>query len=359
MQRIQPVTPLRLSGIGRWRAAVIFSTVIAATVLAAPTLVHAQSRELPGLADALRRLELQVQVLERTVFQGRDVPAPSLLEVNPADPTSAAQLLIRLGEMEQVLRTVTGRLEQLENDVTRQASLIERLGADFDFRLRVLEEAGQQLASAPSSPGLPAPTSTSTPQTSTPQTATPPTLKPPTLKPPPLPTRPPGPVVLRSPPPSPSPTPLSIVPVAPASPPSVTVAGPSFSLPAGSPQTQYNFAYDFLLQGRYSEAQAAFQAFVVINPDDPLAGNSQYWLGETHYARGQYDDAARAFARGFERYPNSGKVTHNLLKLGMSLAQLDQNENACNTLGLLLNEYPQAPSSVRERANRERTSLAC
>jgi tol-pal system protein YbgF len=130
-------------------------------------------------------------------------------------------------------------------------------------------------------------------------------------------------------------------------------------LPAGDPQTQYNFAYNLVLNGRFAEAQSAFEAFIEANPEDALAGNSQYWVGETFYARGQFENAARAFARGFERYPASSKTTDNLLKLGMALARLDRDRNACDTFNLLLREYPQAPSSVRERALRERSLISC
>ena len=77
-----------------------------------------------------------------------------------------------------------------------------------------------------------------------------------------------------------------------------------------------------------------------------MAGNAQYWLGETYYARGKYMEAASAFAEGYKRYPKSAKTPDALLKLGMSLARADQKQNACVALAKLGEEFPQAAASV-------------
>jgi tol-pal system protein YbgF len=144
-----------------------------------------------------------------------------------------------------------------------------------------------------------------------------------------------------------------------AGPASQTSASSPAVLPAGSPRDQYDFAYKFLLQRDFESAETALGAFVTANPEDSLAGNAQYWLGETFYVRGDYPTAARAFAEGFQRYPDSAKAPDNLLKLGMSLAQLEQNADACITLKKLRIEYPDAPTSIVQRADREIGRLQC
>ena len=67
----------------------------------------------------------------------------------------------------------------------------------------------------------------------------------------------------------------------------------------------------------------------------------------------------RLSAEGFQRYPDSGKAPDNLLKLGMSLSQLDQRDDACITLKKLRAEYPDAPTSIVQRADREIGRLQC
>ena len=65
-------------------------------------------------------------------------------------------------------------------------------------------------------------------------------------------------------------------------------------------------------------------------PNDPLAGNAQYWIGETYYVRGQYKNAADAFLKGYKKYKSSEKAPDTLLRLGMALAELGQKDAACS-----------------------------
>ena len=95
------------------------------------------------------------------------------------------------------------------------------------------------------------------------------------------------------------------------------------------------------------------------NPTDVLAGNAQYWLGETYYVRGDYQRAAVAFAEGFQKYPNSGKAADNLLKLGMSLGEMGKKQDACTALSQLVSKYPGAPEDLLVRARREKEHYGC
>ena len=51
-----------------------------------------------------------------------------------------------------------------------------------------------------------------------------------------------------------------------------------------------------------------------------LAGNAQYWYGETFRVRQLYQDAATAYLDGYQKYPKSSKAPVNLLKLGVMLS---------------------------------------
>ena len=95
------------------------------------------------------------------------------------------------------------------------------------------------------------------------------------------------------------------------------------------------------------------------NPTDVLAGNAQYWLGETYYVRGDYQKAAVTFAEGFQKYPNSGKAADNLLKLGMSLGEMGKKPDACTALSQLITKYPGAAEDLLVRARREKEHYGC
>jgi tol-pal system protein YbgF len=131
------------------------------------------------------------------------------------------------------------------------------------------------------------------------------------------------------------------------------------SLPAGTPKAQYEFAFDLLRRGAYPQAEATLREFLQKNPKDPLAGNAQYWLGETYYVRNDFQQAAVEFMAGYQKYPKTAKAPDNLLKLGMSLSKLNQTDGACTALGRIGKDYPDAPADVAKLAKAERTRLKC
>ncbi len=129
------------------------------------------------------------------------------------------------------------------------------------------------------------------------------------------------------------------------------------SLPTGTPKEQYDFAFEFLKRQDYPKAEATLREFLVKNPKDPLAGNAQYWLGESYYARGLYREAIAQFDGIRTKYPKSAKAPDSMLKLGMSLAKMDQQQGACIALGLVVKSYPN--TDVTKTAQAERAKLKC
>ena len=131
------------------------------------------------------------------------------------------------------------------------------------------------------------------------------------------------------------------------------------ALPEGDAQTLYQQGYGALLQKDYAGAEGAFRGLVRAYPDDPLAGNAQYWIGETYYMRGQYKNAADAFLKGYKKYKSSEKAPDTLLRLGMALAELGQKDAACSALNELRAKYPEAPEHIREDASAQRKHFGC
>ncbi|MBE6449458.1 MAG: tol-pal system protein YbgF [Alphaproteobacteria bacterium] len=124
-------------------------------------------------------------------------------------------------------------------------------------------------------------------------------------------------------------------------------------------KSAYNAAYDLLKDLKYEQAQIALSEFLEKYPEHELAGNAQYWLGETFYVRRMYEDAAIAFATGFKKYKNSTKSADNLLKLGLSMQQLDKKKEACTAFKSLKKEFSTASSLILTRADNEAKKLGC
>jgi tol-pal system protein YbgF len=129
--------------------------------------------------------------------------------------------------------------------------------------------------------------------------------------------------------------------------------------PGVDAQTLYQQGYAALLQKDYGAAEATFRQLVEAYPDNALAGDAQYWLGETYYVRGQYKNAADAFLKGYKKYKAGQKAPDTLLKLGMSLAELGQKDAACSTFNELKAKYPGAPAHIGDEAKAWRKKTGC
>ena len=130
-------------------------------------------------------------------------------------------------------------------------------------------------------------------------------------------------------------------------------------LPDSSPKEQYEFAISFLKVGDYETAEFALKEFVDLNSNHELAGNAQYWYGETFRVRLLYQDAATAYLDGYQKYPKSSKAPVNLLKLGVMLVQIGEKTQGCSMILGVKDQYPKANQSVIQKAEYEKKKFNC
>ena len=130
-------------------------------------------------------------------------------------------------------------------------------------------------------------------------------------------------------------------------------------LPDKPPQEQYEFAVSFMKIGDYETAEFALKEFIEKNKDHDLAGNAQYWYGETFRIRQLYSDAATAYLDGYQNYPKSKKAPDNLLKLGITMVQLGEKDQGCKMISGVKKEYPKATKSVLQKAQYEQKKFKC
>ena len=342
-----------------------FSTAVGAAAAVvmlcfAPGSAVAQNSSMQELLNRVDRLQRELTTLQRQVYQGQTPQIPAGQPVPAAagdssDPRSAARNSIRITQLENEIRRLTGRMEEVDFALRGIQGRLDKLVADLDQRLAALE--GGSVTAAP--PALPTP-NTQLQLRPPPQSAAP-QLVPPqpqaTSAPPQTGARPgvlgtiPKDLAVTTPrgpdrvPPAP--------PVAGTPAPAATAAQTTAALPAGTPQAQYDYALSLMLKKQdFDSAERALKEFVDRYPSDPLTGNAQYWLGETYYVRKSYQDAAFAFAEGFQKFPKSNKAPDSLLKLGMSLAQLDKRREACTAFSPPADQVPrrQCPPESAGRA---------
>ncbi len=301
------------AGFTRWIAAV--GLVLGLLAFAPAPEARAQGQ---SLIDEVKRLQRELTTLQRYVYKGEQPPASAITGVygteGAVSQTEAARLELRLSQLEAALRGLTGSIEEQSFRVDRLNKRMDKLVADMDARLRRLEQRtggrpavaaggmqggvqGGAQERAPGTLGTVSADAVAALRAQGVETGS-----------------------------------------------GVATSGEvaPYVLPEGTPESRYRHAFTLLSQANYSEAERALKAYLVQHSDHRLAGNAKYWLGETYYVRGQYQDAAITFAEGYQEYPGNSKAPDNLLKLGKSLAALGETTDACGTYSELIQRFPNA-----------------
>jgi tol-pal system protein YbgF len=276
-----------------------------------PGLSHAQT-ETQSLLDRMQRMERDITFLQRQIYRGASVD-PNAVS-SPAGAASSGAVQVQLNQLQEEMRAMRGQLEQAQFAARRVQDDMKQLSQDVEFRLSALEQSqakqsadtAEETSFSPDDGREAASTEAARYEPETP------------AKPKPA------------------------------------------AAPKDGADDAYNRAFALMNQKRYAEASAAFSSFVRAYPKDTLTPNAYYWLGETHYVRGDFVRAADGFRRGYEAAPKSSKAADNLLKLGLSLANIKRKEESCVVLQQVITKYPTpAHAATRSRAEQARAKLKC
>ena len=238
---------------------------------------------------------------------------PTAAVAQRADPVYVED---RLNQLQQAISILTGQVEQLQYRNQQLQQQMEKMQADYEYRLDQVEKGGGGRSGGAAAARPPSYPTAAGPLGAGPSAA------------------------------GPS-----------AAGPSTAAAPPAAA--AGAADQVYNDAFKKLQDGDYAGAEKGFRAFVQRNPQHALAGTAQYWLGETYYARRDYQNAMTAFAEGYKAYKTSPKGPDNLLKLGVTLANLGRKPDACAIFARFAQDYPRATDLQKRRIDQERQKNGC
>ncbi len=129
--------------------------------------------------------------------------------------------------------------------------------------------------------------------------------------------------------------------------------------PSATPRDEFDLGIGYMQRKDYALAEETMRNFAQKYPADPLFADSQYWLGESFFQRQKYRDAAEAFLGVTTRFDKSAKAPDALLRLGQSLAALNEKEAACAALGEVSRKYPRASNGVKQAVDREQKRVKC
>jgi tol-pal system protein YbgF len=110
--------------------------------------------------------------------------------------------------------------------------------------------------------------------------------------------------------------------------------------PNMSPQEIYNMAYADYLKGNFALAIDGFKIYLDNFAQSPFADNALYWIGECYFSQKEYEEAISRYNELILNYPLGDKVPAAYLHKGISLMELDRNEEALSVFKLMVSKYP-------------------
>jgi len=125
----------------------------------------------------------------------------------------------------------------------------------------------------------------------------------------------------------------------------------AYQVPAGiDADALYAQGQNFMAEGRYAKAELVWQAFGQRFPQDKRAAEAAFNLGESYYARGLYGKAAETYLNVRNRYKDAAIAPQNLLKLALSMKNLQDTNTACEMLEILQHDYRNAAPAIVTQA---------
>ncbi len=130
-----------------------------------------------------------------------------------------------------------------------------------------------------------------------------------------------------------------------------TKPAPSF----GGMEESYKAAYNDFLRQNYDLAVMGFQSFLENFPNTSLSDNAKYWIGESYYSEGKYEEARKSFNALLENFPDSNKRGEAIFKIARCYDKLQNFDAATRAYQQVISEYP--GTSIAERSSEYLSAL--
>jgi tol-pal system protein YbgF len=115
-------------------------------------------------------------------------------------------------------------------------------------------------------------------------------------------------------------------------------------------QDLYQSAYRDYTSARYDVAMGEFGDVIKYYPQDDLAGNAQFYLGEIAYRKGDYPTAIKNYDAVLEQFPGSPKAPAAQLRKGQAELDSNQRDAGIRDLRSLIQRYPDTPEATQARS---------
>jgi len=261
------------------------SLLFLAILFSAPAL--AAQDETYSVQDQINQIKDDLVIMQRQLYRERtDTTAPQ---------ESVSNVQMRLGEYDQLIRDINGKVENIEYRLNTLEKKVEMFDKDIELRFSQMDRKGEK-ASAPVAPKS-KPANKNTTKLKAPEGV--------------------------------------------------------------APKDLYEQALNDLKGNKLDDSEQKFMQFLNSYPKDTLAGNAQYWLGEVYYKKQDFAKSAVAFKEGYSKYPEGTKGPDCLLKLGLSMKALGKKEEACTAFINIPTIFGRVNPDISKRAEDEAKALSC
>jgi TolA-binding protein len=316
------------------RLALVGCVALLPLLTALPARAQLDTRDGIALQNQILELRQEVQTLRNSIGNGSSVlggQAPAYTPPSSANDMTAT-LLDRVSRLEDEVRTLRGKVDELDNALQQQnADLTKQIG-DLGFRMDAAHIPGGSSVGAPPTAGA-APSSYAPPAYAAPSGA--PASGAPGY------------------PPSMSPPPGSL---------GAIPATPTATLPPlggrRTPERAMQEGNAALARRDYATAEAAARE-VLANPRGPRAIDAQFLLAEALAGKRDYGNAAVAFDDAYSRARTGPHAQDALLGLANSLIALGDKQAACASLDKMRVAFPVPRADLRAPVAAARARAAC
>ncbi|MBF0518155.1 MAG: tol-pal system protein YbgF [Nitrospirae bacterium] len=117
----------------------------------------------------------------------------------------------------------------------------------------------------------------------------------------------------------------------------------------GDTKTLYEDAYKDLLSGKPKDAREKFNKVIKEFPASPFVPNCHFWIADSYFKEGNYEDAILGFDVVIKKYSSSTKVPAAKLKQAMAFNELKDAKTAKTILHQLIEEHPQSKEAEQAK----------
>jgi tol-pal system protein YbgF len=283
------------------------AAILLLLVTALPPRAHAVAKEIIELQTQVSQLQDMISQMK----QSNDERMGVLLHMVQQNADSITRMTTQVGAMQQAMSSqnenqqLSGQMQSLNDSVDELKTRIGKLDATLQSMQAQLQNVQNPSTTGPTQPAAPAPSG-------------------------------PGGMADNAPPAG------NLAPQ--------PAAGNGGGAPAPPLQQTYQAALRDYNSAKYDLSNSEFSDVTKYYPQDDLAGNAHFYMGEIAYRQGKYPQAVKQYDVVLEQFAGNPKAPAAQLRKGESLLQTQQREAGAEELRSLIQRYPQTPEAAEARS---------